>query len=141
VAILTFIGSMIFNKGSAYRAVPEASAVTIQLLNGCGANGACEALAAALLPGRNGLLYDIIEKGDAEYFGFEKTLVVDRRGDPAGGPSEKARAIASRLKIDADDILQVKLAENLLDIDVTIIAGSDYEDVIGFLKKEKKEDL
>ena len=117
------------------------SSVTVQLLNGCGANGACEALAAALLPGSNGLLYDIIEKADAKYFGFEKTMVVDRRGGPSGEPSEMARAIASRLNIDDDDILEVKLADNLLDIDVTIIAGSDYEDVIELLKNEKKENL
>ena len=138
VAILTFIGSMIFNKGSAYRSMPEVSSVTVQLLNGCGVNGACDALADALLPGSNGLLYDIIEKADAEYFGFDKTLVVDRRGGASGGPSQAARAIASRLKIDDDDILQVKLADNLLDIDVTIIAGSDYEKVIELLNNEKK---
>ena len=115
--------------------------MTVQLLNGCGANGVCDLLAAALLPGRDGLLYDVIEKADAEYFGFDKTLVIDRRGDPLGGPSEKARAVASRLKIDEEDILPVKLAENLLEIDVTIIAGSDYREVIEILKKEKKEAL
>jgi hypothetical protein len=141
VAILTFIGSMIFNKGRAYRSVPEVTSVTIQLLNGCGANGACEIMAAALLPGSGGLLYDIIEKGDAEYFGFEKTLVIDRRGDPSTGVSEKARAVASRLNINENDILPVKLADNLLDIDVTIIAGADYREVVNMLKQEKKENI
>jgi len=51
VAILTFIGSMAFNQSKAFRSEPAISSVTIQLLNSCGVNGACEKLADALLPG------------------------------------------------------------------------------------------
>lgn len=141
VAILTFVGSMIFNQSSAYRSEPAVKAVTIQLLNGCGANGACEELANALLPGKDGLLYDIIEKADAEFFGFEKTLIVDRRAKPPGEVSEYAKAIASRMNIKDKDILPVKLADNLLDIDVTIIAGSDYKDIVEQINSTKEEDL
>jgi hypothetical protein len=141
VAILTFIGSMVFNQGKAFRSEPPITSVTIQLLNGCGVNGACEKMANALLPGSGGLLYDIIEKADAEFFGFEKTLVVDRRGDPSGNLSEKAKVVASRMDIKEDDILRIELAENLLDIDVTIIAGSDYMEIIDRLKKAKEEKL
>jgi hypothetical protein len=141
IAILTFIGSMVINQSRAYRSEPSVSPVTIQLLNGCGMNGACEDLANALLPGRDGLLYDIIEKADAEFFGFEKTLVVDRRSDSSGGVSEKAKAIASRMNINENDILRIELADNLLDIDVTIIAGSDYKEIIEKLKKAKEEKL
>lgn len=139
VAILTFIGSMVFNQSKAFRSEPAITSVTIQLLNGCGVNGACEKLADALLPGDEGLLYDIIEKADAKFYGFEKTLVVDRRGGPAGDVSEKARIIASRMGIAKDEILRIALAENLLDIDVTIIAGSDYTEIIDRLKKNREE--
>lgn len=141
VAILTFIGSMVFNKSKAFRSEPPITSVTIQLLNGCGVNGACEKMASALLPGSDGLLYDIIERADAEFFGFEKTLVVDRRGDTSGNVSEKAKIIASRMDIDEEDILRIELAENLLDIDVTIIAGSDYMEIIERLKRTKEENL
>ena len=99
VAILTFIGSMVFNQSRAFKSEPAVTPVTIQLLNGCGKAGACEDLAKALLPGKDGLLYDIIEKADAEFYGFDKTLVIDRRGDLPGEISEKARAIASRMNI------------------------------------------
>jgi len=141
VAILTFIGSMVFNQSRAYRSEPSVSSVTIQLLNGCGADGACENLAGALLPGKDGLLYDIIEKADAEFFGFDKTLVIDRRGSSSGGVSDKAKSIAARMNIKEKDILRIELADNLLDIDVTIIAGSDYEDIVEKLKRTKEEDL
>lgn len=141
VAILTFIGSMVFNQGRAYRSEPAVTPVTIQLLNGCGIAGACEDLAKALLPGKDGLLYDIIEKADAEYYGFDRTLVIDRRGDSSGGISQKARAIASRMNIKEKNILRIKLADNLLDIDVTVIAGSDYKDVVENLRQTKEENL
>lgn len=139
VATLTFIGSMVFNQGRAYRAEPPISSVTIQLLNGCGADLVCEKLAGALLPGGGGLLYDIIEKGDAEFFGFDRTLIIDRRGDPSGNLSEKAGMIALRMGIKEEDVLQIALADNILDIDVTIIAGSDYREIIQRLLKAKEE--
>lgn len=141
VAILTFIGSMVFNQSRAYRSKPAVTPVTIQLLNGCGEKGACEDLARALLPGKDGLLYDIIEKADAEFFGFDRTLVIDRTGDLSGGISEKAKAIATRMKIKEGDILRIRLAENLLDIDVTVIAGSDYKEIIENLRLTKEENL
>jgi len=141
IAILTFIGSMVLNQSKAYRSEPSVSPVTIQLLNGCGADGACEELASALLPGKDGLLYDIIEKADAEFFGFDKTLVVDRRSDSTGSISEKAKAIASRMNIEEKEILRIELADNLLEVDVTIIAGSDYKEIVEKLKKTKEEKL
>jgi hypothetical protein len=141
VAILTFVGSMVFNQSEAFRSQPPITSVTLQLLNGCGVNGACEKMANALLPGEDGLLYDIIEKADAEFFGFEKTLVVDRGGDSSGEVSEKARIIASRLDIAEDDILRIGLADNLLDIDVTVIAGSDFMEIVEKLEKAKEENL
>jgi len=141
IAILTFIGSMVFNQSKAYRSESSVSSITVQLLNGCGVNGACEKLAGVLLPGHDGKLYDIIEKGDAEFFGFDKTLVVDRRGDPFGEISEQARTIASQMGIEDDDILRVRLDDNLLDIDVTIIAGSDFMEFVEKLSKTKEENL
>ena len=132
---------MIFNQSSAYKSEPPVTPVTIQLLNGCGVTGACEEMADALLPGKDGLLYDIIEKADAEFFGFEKTLVIDRRAETSGELSEKAIAIASRMEIKEKEVLKVALAENLLDIDVTIIAGSDYKDIIKRLELTKEENL
>ncbi len=141
VAILTFMGSMIFNQSRTYRSKPHLAAITLQLLNGCGVNGACEKLANALLPGEENLLYDIIERTDARFDGFDRTVIVDRRGSSSEDISEAAKRIAIRLGIDKNDILQVRLADNLLDIDVTIIAGADYMRYIETLNSSKGEDI
>jgi hypothetical protein len=86
------------------------------------------------------VIFDIIDRSNAEAFNFDKTLVIDRKGDPvnAGAYSKAAMLIAERLKIDNDQLLLQKLAENLLDIDVTIIIGSDYKNMINSLQSEVK---
>lgn len=117
--------------------------VTVQILNGCGIRGAAESLAEALLPGDGSLIYDVIEKGDAKIAAFDKTILVDRRGskEGAGSISQGAKRVAERLGIEDDDILQVSLEDNILDIDVTIIAGADYDSYVRRLDRKKEEPL
>lgn len=78
-----------------------------------------------------GVFFDIIDKGNAQTFNYEKTLVVDRKGDPvnAGSYSKAALYIAELLNINQEQVLIEKLSQNLLDIEVTIIVGSDYETI------------
>ncbi len=143
LAILTFIGSMLINPKKAYRAEGPLSTVTLQILNGCGQRGAAESLTNALLPGDGSLMYDVIEKADAKLKAFEKTMVVDRRGRSTGGGelSEKARRIAKRLGLSEDDIILLRFEDNILDIDVTVIAGGDYASYVEKLNKTKEESL
>lgn len=142
VAILSLIGSMLFNRTATYRSGKPLETVTLQILNGCGEKGAAESLAGALLPGDGSLIYDVIEKADAKLEAFDKTMVVDRRGSATGsGISEEARRVAARLGIDEDDIILLKLEDNILDIDVTVIAGTDYAGHVEKLEKAKEESL
>lgn len=142
LAILTLIGSMMYNRTATYRSGGPLETVTMQILNGCGQRGAAESLAGALLPGDGSLIYDIIEKGDASLEAFDKTLVVDRRGSLTGhGISEEAGRVAARLGIDRDDVILMRFEDNILDIDVTIIAGADYGGYVEKLKKAKEESL
>jgi hypothetical protein len=142
VAILSLIGSMLFNRTATYRSGEPLETVTLQVLNGCGERGAAESLAGALLPGDGSLVYDVIEKADARLEAFDKTMVVDRRGSATGsGISEEARRVAARLGIEEDDILLLKFEDNILDIDVTVIAGADYTGYVEKLKKAKEESL
>ena len=112
--------------------------VTLQVLNGCGVNGASEKMSRALLPGDGDLVYDIIERDNAELTAFEETLIVDRRGSGNGEVSEQARKIAERLDIDDDDIVLQKFDDNILEIDVTIIVGVDYQQYIDKLNNERE---
>ena len=143
LAILTFIGSMLVNPKKEYRSEGPLSTVTLQILNGCGQRSAAESLANALLPGDGSLMYDVIEKTDARLEAFDKTVVVDRRGNgmESGVLSEKAIRIAKRLGISEDDIVLLRFEDNILDIDVTVITGSDYASYVDKLNKAKEESL
>ena len=143
LAILTFVGSMLLNPKKAYRSEGPLSTVTLQILNGCGQRGAAESLANALLPGDGSLMYDVIEKANTKLEAFDKTVVVDRRGGSMGEGelSEKAKRIAKRLGISEDDIILLEFEDNILDIDVTVIAGTDYPGYVEKLNKAKEESL
>ena len=71
---------------------------------------------------------------------FEKTTVVDRRGSARGDGriSDEARAVAKHLGINESAVILLRLEENILNIDVTVIAGKDYGSYIAKLKKTKE---
>jgi hypothetical protein len=125
------------------RSIKPPQSVTLQVLNGCGDVGAAQKLADALMPGDSLQVYDIIEKGDTKLAPFDKTTVVDRLGSRTadGGISEEAKGVARHLGIAEKDIIILRLDENLLNIDVTVIAGKDYGLYIDKLKKAKEASL
>jgi hypothetical protein len=142
--VVVFIASFFWTpKAVVERSIKPPTSVTMQVLNGCGDNGAAQKLAEALMPGDSLQVYDIIEKGDTKLAPFDKTTVVDRRGSQSseGGISDEARGVARRLGIAESDIIVLKLEENLLNIDVTVIAGRDYGSYIDKLKKAKEASL
>lgn len=141
--VLVFLGSIFMTPRKVVKVEQPLTTVTVQVLNGCGDGGAADALARAMLPGDGPMLYDIIEKGDAKLAAFEKTTVVDRRGSPSGDGtvSAEAKRIAERLGIAEKDVILLRLEENILDIDVTVIAGRDYMSHIEELKKAKEASL
>lgn len=143
VAILTMLGSMIFNQGRSYSVESPTGAVTVQVLNGCGVRGAAESLAGALLPGDGSVMYDIIEKADAKTGAFARTVIVDRIGSSSspGGLSNEALMMADRLGIDREDVILLRLEDNILDIDVTVIAGADYSGYVEKLNETRGEPL
>ncbi len=113
--------------------------IRVQILNGCGTNGATEEMERAIVStAPPETIFDVIDRGNAEMFVFDRTLVLDRKGDPrSGGYSGQASIVKNFLGIDADNFLIQKFSENLLNIDVTIIVGADYPTLIGNLKKGK----
>jgi hypothetical protein len=125
------------------RSLKPPQSVTMQVLNGCGDSGAAQKLADALMPGDSLQVYDIIEKGDTKLAPFDKTTVVDRLGSRTSldGISDEAKGVAQRLGIPDKDIIILRLEDNLLNIDVTVIAGKDYGSYIDKLKKAKEASL
>jgi len=142
LVIAVFIGSVIINPRQVQKVERPLSTATLQVLNGCGESGAAQRLADAIMPGDSIQLYDVIEKGDAKLATFDKTTVVDRRGSADGnGISPEAKGVAGRLGIAYRDVILLRLDENILNVDVTVIAGRDYNGYIAKLKKAKEAAL
>jgi hypothetical protein len=142
--IVVFVASFFWTpKAVVERSIKAPQSVTMQVLNGCGDSGAAQKLADALMPGDSLQVYDIIEKGDTKLAPFDRTTVVDRLGSriTSDGVSDEARGVAQRLGIPDKDIIILRLEENLLNIDVTVIAGKDYGSYIDKLKKAKEASL
>lgn len=138
VFILVFVLSMALTTSEVSVSETPPNIIRLQLLNGCGVNGAAEQMTKALMESKSAALFDVIDKANAEVYNFEKTLVIDRKGDmtESGGFSGSASFVAQLLKAGPDQLLIQRLSDNLLDIDVTIIIGSDYESTLKSLTRE-----
>ncbi len=103
-------------------APPRAPAVSligvrIQVLNGCGVKG----LARRISPALRAWGLDVRETKNAPHPDFERSSVIDRRGD-----MDVARALADSLGIDKSRVTS-EFNPNLSDIDVSLIVGKDYK--------------
>jgi hypothetical protein len=95
---------------------PERS-IRLQVLNGCGVKG----LAKVVSPALRAKGFDVRETRNAGSFRYAQSLVMDRVGRP-----ELAQAVADSLGIDRSRVT-TEIARNLVDIDVTVIVGADYQ--------------
>jgi hypothetical protein len=133
---MVFVLSMVLTPSKVTVAQPERGIVRLQILNGCGAGGAVEEMSRALMNNSGQIFFDIIDKANADIFSFDKTMVVDRRGDSGqSGYSKSACRVATMLNLGPDQFIIQRLSDNLLDIDVTIIVGADYQSIIKNMKR------
>lgn len=135
VFIMVFVLSMVLTPSKVTVAQPERGIVRVQILNGCGVDKAVEEMSKTLANNTSQLFFDIIDRKNADLFSFEKTLVVDRRGNSDAGYSKSAARIAAMLNLESDQLIIQKLSDNLLDIDITIIVGNDYQSIIKNMKR------
>lgn len=136
IFIMVFVLSMLMTPSKVTVAQPERGVVRVQILNGCGTSGASDEMTKALTGDPSSTFFDVIDKGNADVYNFEKTLVIDRRGsEDIGGFSKSAYRVAHLLNTGPDELLIQRLSNNLLDIDVTIIVGADYKAIINNMKR------
>lgn len=132
VFIVVFLVSMFLPRSevSLSKSVPKI--IRLQLLNGCGVSGAAETMAKAFMESSPEVFFDVIDKGNAKVSNFEHTLILDRKGNQEnnGHYSNAVLYVAELAKVKQDQLLIQKLSDNLLDIDVTVIIGSDYSSVL-----------
>jgi hypothetical protein len=112
-------------------AIPAASgrAIRLQVLNGCGVKG----LARLISPGLRAKGFDVRETRNASRFDFAYTSIMDRTGDSA-----MALTLADSLGIDRSRV-STEYSKNLVDIDVTLLVGKDYESLRLNLNRSAKE--
>lgn len=91
--------------------------IRLQVLNGCGVKG----LAKIVSPALRAKGFDVRETRNAGSFRFAKSMVLDRVGI-----LETALAVADSLGMD-HSLVKTEIARNLVDIDVTLIVGADYQ--------------
>jgi len=90
--------------------------IRVMVLNGCGAEGVAEDVAASLRDAG----FDIVGTGNADAFDYEHTLVVDRCGS-----SEKALKVGRAL--DCGLVLTQRV--NAPNSDVVVVIGSDWPEL------------
>ncbi len=97
---------------------PPLARLTIEVLNGCGEEGAAAATAQKL----RGLGQDVVKVADAERKDYDHCVLVDRRGR-----AWLARRLARRL----GGMLVVLERSAGADADLTLIVGRDYAKIPG----------
>lgn len=98
-----------------------AQLVRVQVLNGCGVPGMAGTFAERLRLASNAdFEYDVVDQGNFATFDVAETLVLDR-----GESMDAALEIASLYGLPRDRVLHQALNDNILDVEVSILLGSD----------------
>lgn len=122
VSVVVLLGAIVYLGFSVYGVfAPNASRsepISILVLNGCGAEGIGFRTAKHL----RGLGFDVVDFQNADGFGYDETIVVDRSGD-MGSAMNVARELRT------PNVIQQLQATPLED--VVVIVGRDYERYLG----------
>jgi len=107
--------------------------IRIQILNGCGADGAAGQVARALpeiikMP----LDITIIEVKDFDAYHVAESFLINRHND-----MEPIRILADQLNLDKHDIIYEPIENNYQSITVTLIIGDDYRRIWGDDKQKE----
>tara|TARA_Y100001968_G_C19289054_1_gene683239 strand:+ start:86 stop:631 length:546 start_codon:yes stop_codon:yes gene_type:complete len=97
--------------------------IKVEILNGCGVSGLADKFSNLLR--ENG--FDVILSKNAPNFNYQQTQIILR-----DGKREFAIEVATLMGIPIEDIIENK--NKLLDCDVTIIIGKDYNQLTSFIK-------
>jgi len=122
ITVIVLLAAIVYLGFSVYGLfAPRASRsepISILVLNGCGTEGVGFRTAKHL----RGLGFDVVDFRNADGFGYEKTIVVDRSGDMGSAVS-----VARQLR--TANVIQQLQATPLED--VVVIVGRDFERFLG----------
>jgi hypothetical protein len=103
-------------SGLRHRFEGDAPQIQLEVLNGTGESGVAMRTAVAFR--KAGI--DVLIVGDAEHFHFERSIIVDRRGD---------RGVASRLSRLTGCRIVVEQKQERPLVDATFVIGRDMSDL------------
>ncbi len=97
--------------------------IRLQILNGCGEDGAANRAAKAL-PGRIKLPLEVkvMDVDDFDSYEVAETFVISRLEN-----TEAAKLLAEQLGFDTDKVIYQKLENNYRTVSATLVLGKDYE--------------
>ncbi len=97
--------------------------IRLQILNGCGEDGAANRAAKAV-PGRVKLPLEVkvMDVDDFNSYNVAETFVISRQDD-----TEAAQLLAEQLGLDSDKVIFQEMENNYRTISATLVLGKDYE--------------
>jgi len=108
--------------------------VRLQILNGCGTDGAANSVTRAL-PAMIKLPLDvkIVDVDNFNSYDVEHSFVISRQKD-----LKPAKILAEQIGLDLDNIVFEPIENNYRSISATLVVGKDFETI--FLDRDKKEE-
>ena len=131
IALVVYISAQRFAEGTTapHTTVPgEEKPWKIEVVNIAGEDG----LASRMTRYLRSLGYDVVEFHSRQLAGYERTMLIDRTGNPAA-----AQDIAATLGLDAGRIA-TELDRSLY-VDVTVVLGFDYKTIQSLRHLERKD--
>jgi preprotein translocase subunit Sss1 len=107
--------------------------IRLQVLNGCGADGAAGRVAHAV-PGRTSLPIEVkvVDVDDFNSYDVTRSFIIAREKDLTA-----SRILAEQLGLKTDDIIYRPIENNYRNITATLVLGSDFETAI--IKPDSRE--
>jgi len=100
--------------------------VKVEILNGCGESGAAADFARFVKgTSKPEFIVDVVKEDNFRSFDQEKTLLIARKPE-----LEQAQQLAQKLGLARDRVTHRELDGNFLDVDYTVVVGSDYEQLM-----------
>lgn len=124
LAVLAFVVSFVLKYAVGETSPPpvQTSYMRIQVLNGCGTDGAASQFAKMIKERSTPqLVLDVYDVGNHDSFKHPESQLIVREATPA-----EIEAVAQALGFPESRIIQKKLDDNFLDINFTVLVGEDF---------------
>jgi hypothetical protein len=131
ISILVFVGSFAakFLQGET-APITETEGrpanVKVEVLNGCGLEGAAAEFTRFVKSNaKPEFIVDVVKEENFASFDQKKTLLIARKPE-----LEQARQLARKLGLAEDRVTHREMEGNFLDVDYTVVVGSDFKQLI-----------